>query len=256
MTLVTLVRLTLLELWRQRQGILPVLVLLLLTTMALLPVPEISANGEALRIRAQDVAGGAFRVLQFFGVFLGLLVGAGLVAGEVERGTILLLATKPVPRWQLLLGKTLGAFLFILASFAAWGAVLALLVGFRLSVSDVLPTFGGTLVGALVAWLFAAIAICGSTRLPTMGAMGTGLLVWLLGSSAPNLIRLKEMAGYEWVGRVSEVVATVVPVGRLDALSGALAFGPPPPAQDWLYLAAIPAWLVVAGLLFQRRNLS
>lgn len=256
MSLVTLMRLTLLELWRQRIALAPLAVLIFLVFTGLLPTPEVAVNEEPFRLSASEVAGTVFKVLQFFGVVVALVVGAGLVASEVERGTVLLLATKPVPRWLLVVGKGLGAFAFLLVVFALWGVVLATIIGLRIDANAVGTTLLGTLIGVLPAWLFAAIALAYSTRLPALAAMAAGLFTWILASVAPNMVALKEMASYRFIGQTAEVVTWILPSAQLDGLSKALTFGPAPVWQDLAALVAIPAWLVLAALLFQRRSLS
>lgn len=256
MSLTTLMRLTLLELWRQRIAFAPLAVLILLVFGGLLPNPEVAVDGEALQFAGSEVAGAVLKVLQFLGVVVGLVVGAGLVASEVERGTVLLLATKPVPRWLLVLGKAAGAFAFLLIAFALWGAALSAIIGVRIDAGAVGQTFLGSLLGVLPAWLFVAVSLAYSTRLPAMGAMAAGLFTWILAGVAPNLVGLKEMAAYRLIGQAAEVVTWILPGSQLDGLSSALTFGPAPAWEQMAAIAAIPAWLVLAMLLFQRRDLS
>ncbi len=64
--------------------------------------------------------------INIFGVMIAVFVGIGLVWKEIERKTIYTIATKPVARWQFLLGKYLGLVLTLAVE------VLLMSVGFAL----------------------------------------------------------------------------------------------------------------------------
>ena len=56
--------------------------------------------------------------LLLFVPLIGLTVGAGVIAGERERGTLLYLLAQPVNRAEIFFGKALGAALAVLAALA------------------------------------------------------------------------------------------------------------------------------------------
>lgn len=56
--------------------------------------------------------------LLLFVPLIGLTVGAGVIAGERERGTLLYLLAQPVNRAEVFFGKALGAALAVLAALA------------------------------------------------------------------------------------------------------------------------------------------
>jgi len=94
---------------------------------------------------------------------LGLLLAFDALVGEHERGTLLLLLTYPVRRWQIVLGKLVGHSVIL---------ALALLIG-----------YGGT--GLLLAWLhgvesgdgLAYLRLLGSSLLLGMVFLGLGYLL-------------------------------------------------------------------------------
>ncbi len=98
-----------------RERILYVLVgfaLLLIGTALLLG--ELSV-GQERRI-VLDVGLGAIRVL---GIAMAIVLGVRLLEREIERRAIYILLTKPVRRWEVLLGKLIGGALLLFASVAA-----------------------------------------------------------------------------------------------------------------------------------------
>lgn len=54
------------------------------------------------------VRGVALGGIAFIGAIIAIFLGVGLVWKEIERKTIYTLASKPIPRWRLLLGKYVG----------------------------------------------------------------------------------------------------------------------------------------------------
>lgn len=108
---------------------------------------------EALRDPASFVWDTTFNPLNGLGLmllFLAALIGASLVAGEVTRGTIFVLLSRPLARDHLLLTKyAVGA-----------AALLAVILAVTVLVLMLTPALlgqplhaGGTLVSALLLWL-------------------------------------------------------------------------------------------------------
>ncbi len=64
----------------------------------------------------RGVHGAIARFLDSIGMFLALFASAGLVPSMLEPGRIELLLSKPVARWQLLLGRYLGNVLIVLTN--------------------------------------------------------------------------------------------------------------------------------------------
>lgn len=257
MAIVTLVRLTLLELWRQRLGIVPIVILVLILLAGLIHGNgEVQLNGQAVAFSAREIGMGTFGLIQFCGSVLGVIAGASAIAPEIDRGTVLLLATKPVPRWGMLLGKALGTFAFLVLSCLVWGIAIAAIGGVRSGTEYIQPLLIGSWMAVLSPLLIAAMAICFSTRMPTMGALAASLFAWMLSAAAAPLVGLKNSPGYEAVGWVAQGITTILPFKDISSLASALAFGPAPSGAEWAGLLAILGWLVVAMGLFSRRNLS
>jgi Cu-processing system permease protein len=101
---------------------------LLLATLALTLTLLGSAPTGTVGVRALDVVIVSLSSLSIFLLpLIALLISHDAIAGEVERGTMLLLLSYPVGRWQVLIGKFAGH-LAILAFATSLGYGLAALV--------------------------------------------------------------------------------------------------------------------------------
>ncbi|MDR2392227.1 MAG: ABC transporter permease [Planctomycetota bacterium] len=87
--------------------------------------------GDQLQV-VQDFS---LAVLSFFGALMAVFIGAGLIYKEIDKRTIYTIISKPVQRWQFLLGKYLGLMLvlglamlgmlaaaFVFVAYVAWTA--------------------------------------------------------------------------------------------------------------------------------------
>ncbi len=124
-------------------------------------------------------AASLINALLLFVPLIGLSVGAGALAGDRERGTLLYLLAQPVSRAEVFAGKALGAALAVAAALAlGFGLVgLALASAGDGNAPAYLTLIGYTLLLALVSlglgFVISALTRKGST------AMGAALIVWL-----------------------------------------------------------------------------
>lgn len=185
-------------------------------------------------------------------VFLGL--GAAFVvsraadalAGEIERGSVYLTLSRPVPRWTFVTGKALE--MFASAGFFVLISWLGMVAGVQLAGLGALPLERYLLV-ALVAWpLFGALGAgslvisSGSSRTSLAGGLATA---WTLISFVLDVIPLFANSALAWINPwhhyfPQEIVAT----GSISALGLAVLLG-------WCILGT-----VAAALIFSRRDLA
>ncbi len=117
--------------------------------------------------------------LLLFVPLLGLSIGAGSVAGDRERGTLLYVLSQPVSRSEVLAGKMLGAGLALsLAVTLGFGlAALALSIGPAGDGSAFLAVAAYTL---LLGWVMLGVGFVISVSSKRAApAFGVGLLVWI-----------------------------------------------------------------------------
>lgn len=119
----------------------------------------------------QDVFGGVSSFLYGFGLFLAVFASGGLTPSLLEPGRIELLLSKPVPRWQILLGRyagivlvvgvniaylVLGVWLILSSKTGIWNPVFLTAVGMNLLIFASLLSLV-VLIGVL--WESSAVAI-------------------------------------------------------------------------------------------------
>ncbi|MBU1186793.1 MAG: ABC transporter permease subunit, partial [Acidobacteria bacterium] len=66
--------------------------------------------------------------LSFFGALMAILLGTGLVYKEIDKKTIFTLLSKPIPRYQFLLGKYFGLVITLLVMLILMSLIFLLLV--------------------------------------------------------------------------------------------------------------------------------
>jgi Cu-processing system permease protein len=207
--------------------------------------------------------------LLLFVPLMGLTVGAGVLAGERERGTLLYLLAQPVNRAEVFFGKALGAALAVLA---------ALLLGFGLAGLGFASTGGGEGGGYLALGGFAALLTLASLGIgfvisaltrKAATASGAALIVWLalvflgdlgvIGATlafrpAPfgmlTLLLLNPLQVFK-LGAIYSLRATLDTLGAAGQYA-ALAFGANLP---WLLAGLLVVWIVVSfGMAFALFN--
>ncbi|MBM4423659.1 MAG: ABC transporter permease [Chloroflexi bacterium] len=105
-------------------------------------------------------AASLINALLLFVPLLGLSVGAGALAGDRERGTLLYLLAQPVNRAEVFFGKAIGSGMAVTA---------ALAVGFGLAAL--------TLASASEGDAFTYLALAGYTVLLALASMGLGFII-------------------------------------------------------------------------------
>ena len=112
----------------------------------------------------------------FLGVVLALLISVDTIAGEIASGTIQTLVTKPLRRWEVVIGKWLGLSamlsLFIVVMCGA-------LIGIVWTITRYLPPnpLPSILLIVLEGLVVLTLSILGGTRLP---ALANGVVVFML----------------------------------------------------------------------------
>lgn len=254
MRILTLVRLTLVEQWRQKTpwGFLAVAALMLIP--AFLPVGSITLDGQAAMAGA--LREGLLGFVQFVALFLAAALTSSLLPAEIERGTILLLVTKPLSRFEVILGKGLAAAVWMLAAWACWGVIAGLSISTRFGGAEFLPTLAGFLASSLVSWLVVAFCLFASCLLPASTALVATVLAWIVSMGARQLVAAAEQLGSTFYARSLEGIGWLLPVGWLTEVAGQLARGTASGESLLLAFGLMAGWGVLAAVLFARRDLS
>lgn len=251
---------------------------LLLAALALALTLLGSAPTGTVGVRALDVV---IVSLASLGIFLlpllALLISHDAIVGEVERGTMLLLLSYPVARWQVLLGKFVGhlAILTFATIFGYGAAALVLAATGSAMEWDSLVAFGmmiassvllgavfiavGYLISALVRerataagiaigiWLLFVViydmALLGLLVIDQGETISGAVLDALLLANPADVYRMFNLTGSVGVGQLSGMAA----VAEASALGSLLLLG------ALIVWSAVP--LGLATLAFSRREL-
>jgi len=117
----------------------------------------------------------------FLGVVLfGVLATAGAIPDMLERGTADLYLSKPLARWQLLLGKFLGAVAVVFVNIVYFIGALWLISGLRLGVWNLSFLSSALLMTVVFASLYAVIVFTSVLTRTTAVAVLTAFLLIVL----------------------------------------------------------------------------
>lgn len=217
-------------------------------------------------------AAGLLNLIMLVVPLMALTAGAGSIAGERERGTLLYLLSQPVSRTQVLLGKYLGLAAALICSlcigFGISGGVLAWRAG-GVGVEKFAMLIGFTAMLAL-AMLSVGLLISVVSRRSSV-ATGLGLFTWLalvfvsdlglMASSVLFKLRVQEIFALALLNPLQSFKMSVIVDmnGSLDVLGpvGAYASLTLGDSLSVLLAAGMVAWAVLplglAVLLFVRR---
>lgn len=138
-------------------------------------------------------------VVHFLGIALAALLSAGTLSGEIETHTIETLLTKPVRRWQIVMGKWAGFVIIILVYMTVMTAGILLIARLRsgLVLSNVYSGLALVFPSALT---MLSVTMLGGTRLSTLAN----------GAMAFTLFGLAFLGG--WIEQIGAVLRNEVAV--------------------------------------------
>jgi ABC-type transport system involved in multi-copper enzyme maturation permease subunit len=229
---------------------------LLLSGAAIL-VGEISIDIERL-----VVVNLGLTAVSLFGMVIAIFIGIGLVSKEIDKRTLYTVLSRPVRRWEFVVGKFFGltGTLVVNTFLMAVGVLLALLyVAHRFEMMDVWVLVALYFIVLQFLIVCALAQFFSSFSTPLLSAIFTFAL-FVIGSLAEDLRGLAQITPGIG-GRLATVVAYLVPnfsalnvinqVAHGDAVAGRLIL------YNSLY-ALLYSTMAIAGavLIFERRNLK
>jgi ABC-type transport system involved in multi-copper enzyme maturation permease subunit len=128
--------------------------------------------------------------IHFFGVLITILIGINLIFREMEKRTIYLILSKPVKRYQFLLGKFMGLAMILLLVLIALGILFYVVLILK---GDRSPRLGLAFAFIYLEWLIiAGIAILFSSfSTPLLSVMLT-LAAFFMGHLTDSLLMLRD----------------------------------------------------------------
>lgn len=166
--------------------------------------------------------------LLLFVPLLGLIVGAGTIAADRERGTLMYLMAQPVTRGEIFLGKALGASIALAA---------ALALGFGLAALGLAGAGGGDPE--------AFLSLAGFTFLLAVALLGVGFVI---SAAVRRAATASGVALLAWLGLVF--------LSDLGLIGATLTMRPAPPALLAMLLANPLQTFKVAAIFSLRSTLD
>jgi ABC-type transport system involved in multi-copper enzyme maturation permease subunit len=238
-----------------------ILVLVLASNLLAVFVAELSQRDADRFARDIGLAG-----ISLFGSLTAIFLGVFLLYTEVQRRTIHAIVSKPISRWEFVVGK-----------FAGMAVVLSVLVGvFAVAMLGMLAwqrtgVSAGVAKALVLSWLevitVAAIAIFFSSFSTPFLSGIFALGMWVIGRLTPDL-EAGTRAAAPWIRVTTRVALEIVPDVHLFAVSGRTLDGTAVSVHGdfvpWSYVALAAghgvgwtvALLALAALLFHRRDFA
>mgnify|MGYP001206748628 FL=1 len=195
--------------------------------------------------------------INLFGVLIAIFVGIGLVSKEVDRKTIYTIVSKPIPRYEFLLGKYCGLVITLLANTVVMVAGLLIV----LQVMDVPITslvFKSLALIFLELMVITAVAVLFSTfTSATLSAIFT-LAVYVIGHLSGDLKEFSKKLDEVSQMAVNAIYYTLPNLERFNLKGHVihhLDFGLADMALTLAYGLTYAAFLLLlASVIFQRRD--
>jgi ABC-type transport system involved in multi-copper enzyme maturation permease subunit len=195
--------------------------------------------------------------IELFAVAIAIFVGTSLLHKELDKRTVFIVLTKPVTRWQFLLGKFLGLAATLGILLLLMGGAFIAMVAWR---SGSLPPGLVAAIGmiGLQLALLVALSLFFSTFTSPVLSMILTFCLYVIGHNTENLRFLSQKAGgaARWIG---EGLYVALPNLSTFDMKNVVVYGATASMGQWtwaivyggLYAAAL---LAVAGGILERRE--
>jgi Cu-processing system permease protein len=200
--------------------------------------------------------------VSLFGVVIAIFMGIGLVSKEIEKKTLYTVLSRPVRRWEFVVGKFFGltGTLVVNTFFMAIGVFLALLyVAHKFEQADVWVLLALYFIVLEFLIVCALALFFSSFSTPIMSALFTFAL-FVIGSLAEDLRGFARIT-QGLAGALATAIAYLVPNFSAFNIINQAAHGVAVPGRLVLYntaYALLYSAMAISGavLIFQRRNLK
>lgn len=156
--------------------------------------------------------------IDFFGALLAIFLGIGLVSREVDRRTVYTVVTKPIPRWEFIVGKFLGlAGVLLVALGVMFVSFLVVMYTFGTSRPVLEPLLWYFVLAITQLSVVVAFAILMSTFTGSALAAFATVGLYLIGHFSPNLYYFGQKSHAAAVRLLTAAIYYVVP--NLDRFS-------------------------------------
>jgi ABC-type transport system involved in multi-copper enzyme maturation permease subunit len=238
---------------------------LLLVAMSLL-IGQMTAGQDVKILKDLGLA-----TIDLAGLVMTMFIGVGLVSREVDRRSIYSLLTKPLPRWEFIVGKYLGLVLtlavnvglmtvtfYLLLAWAGWRTPEAARHSWEAPAMDPALLLAVVLISAELALLTAVALFFSSFSSNALLSLVLTVGVWVLGVESADLRHFGDMVISTAAPLVS-AIGWILPAFSIFDIKAEVVHGQAVPAAlvGWRLLYATvysAALLGAASLVFGRRE--
>jgi ABC-type transport system involved in multi-copper enzyme maturation permease subunit len=226
----------------------------------LLVVVSLAMRDLSIGDTDKAVQGLALSAMAFIGAVLAVFLGVGLVWKELERKTIYTLASKPMPRWHLLLGKYVGLWATLMVELVALTAVYVAVTAPTLGMPGPASWIALAALALELTFLCAWATLFSTFAAPASAAAYT-VSVYVIGHFADDLQRFGQASRDPAFRETATTLYRLVPNLEMFNLRAEAVHGVLVPAGELASIAAYGlggtlAVLSVAVLVFERRDFS
>lgn len=227
--------------------------------------------GMTQRLMVTQLASLAIYMSTFISAFFAVFSAAHTVAGELESGEMLAVASRPVHRWEIVLGKAVGiGIAAVLFSALLVGVILTVTATISGIVFEHIPRV--VALYALQPLVLLSVTLLFGMFMRTIAAGISGMLVYMLGVIGGSTEQITAaMSGTSRAADIAGIARYIVPTDALyrliyeslgSDLGGRFAnFGPFGASRvpEWWMVAYAGAYVIVllglAVIVFRRRDL-
>ena len=201
--------------------------------------------------------------ISVFGLLIAIFLGIGLVHKEIDKRSLYSLLSKPIHRWQFVVGKFLGLNLTLLVntlfmSIGLWGALYYLTRSFQ--PEDV---YIWTAIYFILLELFLVTAVClffSCFSTPILSAIFT-FLIYVVGSSASDVRDFGTLTKNPLLESLTTAIYYLLPNFSDFSVAGAVSHGLPVGSHlillNTAYAVCYASMLVIAAVwIFSKRDLK
>lgn len=250
------------------------LVLLFIGAAALLAFPFVPYNtfGEDVKV----VKDSGLTLIMVLAIFQALWTSSVSISDEIEGRTALTLLSKPIRRWEFIVGKFFGVLGPVALLFVVLGVLFLASVSYKVAYdsrelglgqpttaqcrAEMLQIVPGMVLAFLEAVTLTSISVAISTRLPMLANLMICSSIYVLGHLVPMLVQ-SPTGQFPIVQFMGYLIATVLPVLDHFNIQAAIAAGGQVPLAylGWAALYSViysTVALFVALILFDDRDLA
>lgn len=150
--------------------------------------------------------------INIFGVILSIFVGTSLVFKEIDKRTIYVILSKPIERWQFILGKFLGLNLTLTIIIFLMSIVfITLIYLYKASVEEVYLSVISLILIMMEIYLINAVCILFSSFSTPLLSMAYVASVWVIGHFNPVMLTLAKYSTNSLVIKIVTVAHYIFP---------------------------------------------